>query len=211
MYPVLTIGGSKMNCINCDKETKNLKFCSHSCSTIYNNKLYPRVKPKGKCKICNTAIKTSRVYCKDCYNNVNTGGRPNTKPDKYCPNCNKQIRKDVIFCSQKCGRDYKFLQQVILVESQGYIYEHRTHTNAPLAKKYLKYKHGDKCSICGMPSVWNNKPIVLVTDHINGHHDDWSLTNLRLVCPNCDSQLPTYKSKNIGNGRKNRYQKWAMR
>lgn len=26
-------------------------------------------------------------------------------------------------------------------------------------------------------------------------------SNLRMICSNCDSQLPTYKSKNKGNGR----------
>ena len=32
--------------------------------------------------------------------------------------------------------------------------------------------------------------------------------NLRLVCPNCDSQLDTYKSKNKGNGRINRRKRY---
>lgn len=31
--------------------------------------------------------------------------------------------------------------------------------------------------------------------------------NLRLVCPNCDSQLDTYKSKNKNSARKKRYLK----
>ena len=30
------------------------------------------------------------------------------------------------------------------------------------------------------------------------------ISNLRLVCPNCDSQLPTYKNRNKGNGRHSR-------
>ena len=32
--------------------------------------------------------------------------------------------------------------------------------------------------------------------------------NLRLVCPNCDSQLPTYKSRNRGSGRHSRRQRY---
>ena len=35
-----------------------------------------------------------------------------------------------------------------------------------------------------------------VIDHINGINNDNKLTNLRWVCPNCDSQLDTYGSKN---------------
>lgn len=48
---------------------------------------------------------------------------------------------------------------------------------------------------------WNNKDIVLILDHIDGNPDNNNPSNLRLVCPNCDSQLPTFKSKNKGNGR----------
>ena len=57
-----------------------------------------------------------------------------------------------------------------------------------------------ECSICSMPPVWNGKPMSLVLDHINGVNNDNRLENLRFVCHNCDSQLPTYKSRNIRKG-----------
>lgn len=43
--------------------------------------------------------------------------------------------------------------------------------------------------------------IPIVLDHINGDSTNWTLYNLRLICPNCDAQTNTYKGKNIGNGR----------
>jgi len=54
----------------------------------------------------------------------------------------------------------------------------------------------NRCSICGQEPVWNGKPLTLHIDHINGDRSDNRLENLRIVCPHCDSQLPTYKGKN---------------
>ena len=44
----------------------------------------------------------------------------------------------------------------------------------------------------------------VVMDHIDGNSDNWLDSNLRLVCGNCDMQLPTYKNKNKGKGRHSR-------
>lgn len=53
-----------------------------------------------------------------------------------------------------------------------------------------------ECSICGLPPFWNNQPLVLTLDHINGKNKDNELSNLRWVCPNCDRQSDTYGMKN---------------
>lgn len=62
----------------------------------------------------------------------------------------------------------------------------------------------NKCSICGIDSFWNNAPLVLILDHIDGDASNNSVSNLRIVCPNCDSQLDTYKSKNKNSARRHR-------
>lgn len=54
----------------------------------------------------------------------------------------------------------------------------------------------DRCGICGMAPEWEGKPLTLRLDHINGEHLDNRKENLRLACPNCDSQLPTYGGRN---------------
>jgi HNH endonuclease len=65
------------------------------------------------------------------------------------------------------------------------------------------------CAICGGASVWLDLPLALVLDHIDGDPSNNRRENLRLVCPNCDSQLATYKSRNRGNGRHYRRQRYA--
>ena len=50
----------------------------------------------------------------------------------------------------------------------------------------------DLCAECGAPPIWQEKRLVFVLDHINGVNDDYRLENLRLLCPNCNSQTPTF-------------------
>lgn len=51
------------------------------------------------------------------------------------------------------------------------------------------------CSDCGL-TQWRGRPISMHIDHINGIRDDHRLENLRMLCPNCHSQTPTYGGRN---------------
>lgn len=55
----------------------------------------------------------------------------------------------------------------------------------------------EECSECGIGPIWNDKPIVLEMDHINGKRRDHRLENLRILCPNCHSQTPTFRGRNV--------------
>ena len=48
------------------------------------------------------------------------------------------------------------------------------------------------CAICGQADIWRDAPLTLVLDHINGVNNDNRLDNLRMLCPNCNSQQPTF-------------------
>lgn len=51
------------------------------------------------------------------------------------------------------------------------------------------------CSECGLYE-WLGERLTAQIDHINGVRDDYRLENLRMLCPNCHSQTPTYGKRN---------------
>ena len=63
-------------------------------------------------------------------------------------------------------------------------------------RDYIYNEQNGKCAICGIDSIWNGKELHFVLDHINGDASQSNRENLRLICPNCDSQLDTFKSRN---------------
>lgn len=74
---------------------------------------------------------------------------------------------------------------------------------------YIAAEQRHRCAICDLPAVWNGMELRFVLDHIDGDATNNWRDNLRLVCPNCDSQLSTYKNRNRGRGRYARRQRYA--
>lgn len=67
------------------------------------------------------------------------------------------------------------------------------HLKSRLIKAGYKKNECEECNI----KEWNNKPLVCHLDHINGISNDHRLENLKMLCPNCHSQTPTYCGRNI--------------
>lgn len=128
------------------------------------------------------------------------------KPRPKCPVCGKEpARSSYKYCSNTCQQEYQRLryledwktEKVTGLQGLGIVSLH--------VKRYLRKKFGDKCCLCGWSKV-NPKTgkAPLVANHIDGNWRNNVESNLRLVCPNCDSLSPTYAALNRGNGRENR-------
>lgn len=66
-----------------------------------------------------------------------------------------------------------------------------------LKERMLKAGTPYECALCGINS-WRGQKLDLRLDHIDGDSGNHHPSNLRLICHNCDSQLPTFSHRNVG-------------
>jgi 5-methylcytosine-specific restriction endonuclease McrA len=136
-----------------------------------------------------------------------------TKDKKFtCKNCSvefsfKGYSSNNIFCSIECSVLLQRANKEQLNEQRYNDWligkDLGVKNPRPLIRDFVIRRDGYQCSVCSN-DTWNDKPITLWTDHIDGNAANNQPDNFRLVCPNCDSQSATFGGKNYGNGRKSR-------
>ena len=112
------------------------------------------------------------------------------------------------YCNNHCQGSHK---KQIWYEKNMPLFEQGTLQSRAAIKKFVTKRDGYHCAICGQKPLHNGKDLIMIIDHIDGDASNNMPSNFRLVCPNCDTQLPTYKARNIGNGRATKGMKWYSR
>lgn len=107
------------------------------------------------------------------------------KEKTWLPSCYNK------YCGPKCQHEYQFKTIHIPSILKG----EKTADSGSVLRKYIIETCGEKCALCNLGIEWNGSALTLQLDHIDGDSDNNFPDNLRLLCPNCHSQTPTWGSK----------------
>ena len=159
-------------CENCEKEFKCLisedrKFCSHSCSATFNNKLREKILKTFICKNCNKELNIRK----------NGGG-------VYCSHkCHREYEYKESIIEWKKGN------------LKGY--RGKAKGTSKWLRRYLLEKYNNTCHKCGWNELHpvDGRPLVEI-NHIDGNAENNSEENLEVICPNCHSMTPNFRARN---------------
>lgn len=181
-------------CEICSKSFKSLQaLYGHKSihSEKYKNHIdnLQKVKSINHCKNCDKKTSNPKFCSQSCsatYNNPTSKRKHNYG---FCIECNTKLKRSAKYCSHKCQGSHQRREKVLNEKA------------SPITlKAFLIETEGHHCWQC-KNSTWNEQPIPLELEHIDGNSQNNSLDNLSILCPNCHAQTHTYKGKNKGNGR----------
>ena len=173
-------------CKECGGDTKNLSFCSRSCSSKFNNRNPDRRHKKDTIKredVEFAASKTKSMLSASKYLNIKF-----TSFKRYA-------EKYGLYKPNQAGVG---ISRNTLIPLNDIIFNNKYPNYSTLSLKVRLIKEGilqNTCNSCGI-TKWMNKNISLELHHKDGNNKNHNLVNLEILCPNCHSQTDTYKNRN---------------
>ena len=154
------------------------------------------------CPKCNlTHEKNGKYCCRSCANSRTFTEESKEKKRRsgvnFYSNFSAQERKNIqAEKNKKYDKELADKKGTLTRLSQSWArpYEEMAHDSL---RKRLLYERNQTCEECGISNTYNGKPLSLELDHKDGNNKNNKVENLRILCPNCHSQTPTHRAKNI--------------
>lgn len=211
------------------RDRRNRLFCGRNCSARFTNVVYPRRgtttivavrDDDGKyleCVECTSDISAvpHQAFCSSTCRASFWGRVDEEKPPTHrtknnrCPHCDKEIGNT----SKTCGgcmyvdRIQEKIELWLSGEWSG-AYPGNEYLLSTTIKKYLLEQANYSCTECGFNTAHPDGSSILQVDHIDGHSNNHSPDNLKVLCPNCHALTGTFGNRNKGNGRPHKRLEW---
>lgn len=191
--------------VECNNPVKRVtsRFCSLSCSSLFNAKRTGRTMHKIVCLSCDITFESpdrNRVYCsRSCSAKVNNSKYQKKPPSSLYKDCGWCYTRNYgkPFCNKLCRNRFEVYEWLA-----GRLSGNATYAVRSFVRMYISARSGGRCE--GIDSRTGSRCIedrVVQLDHIDGDPYNSIAENLRHLCPTCHTLTPTYAGKNRGNGR----------
>ncbi|HRZ18572.1 MAG TPA: HNH endonuclease signature motif containing protein [Methanofastidiosum sp.] len=189
----------------------SLKYSKSTSKKLRDKALKNYYLNPSRCLYCGEIIKVKdnqraceakhKKFCNNSHSQIFNNRKRKKKDFGTCKNCGRKlVRKGSKYCNIDCQYTYEWKEYCKEVTSLGYFPGMNSTCvggRVRKPKRYILEKQNGKCAICGI-TEWNGEMFPTVLDHIDGDSTNWSISNIRVICRNCDGLLPTYCGKNKG-------------
>jgi len=151
-----------------------------------------------KCSYCNEPaqfkLRSGKYCCEESWNNcpVNKDKNSNALKAAYL---NKSRSKSGVAIDTYSEIRYKKVSFIDYYDIENPIPDIVLNEQfKKTVKNILIKERGYCCEVC-KNTLWNNKPITLELEHVDGNNKNNYRNNLKLLCPNCHAQTLTWRRK----------------